>query len=200
MRLQADVRQAVLRRYAQRIVSRAWAAPAAVAVGLLALSGCSWLPFSSSSTPAPAQSCPSAVILRPLSNTAVFGSALERNPENVAFYGLLSEVDRRCDYVGDAMHLSLDVIVVGQRGPAGKTNTVDLTYFVAVTGPNQSILSKKPFTVRIAFDPDQIRAGVTDHIEEVIPLAGHKGTDLNILVGFQQNPDVVDFYKHFRGR
>ena len=133
-------------------------------------------------------------------NTAVFGSALERNPENVAFYGLLSEVDRKCDYDGDAMHLSLDVIVVGQRGPAGKTNTVDLTYFVAVTGPNQSILSKKPFTVRIAFDPDQIRAGVTDHIEEVIPLPGHKGTDLNILLGFQQNPDVTDFYKHFRGR
>jgi hypothetical protein len=180
-------------------VNRGCAAPAAVAVGLLVLSGCSWLPFSSSST-TPAQSCPTAVILRPLSNTAVFGSAPERNPENVAFYGLLSEVDRKCDYAGDAMHLSLDVIVVGQRGPAGKTNTVDLTYFVAVTGPNQSILSKKPFTVRIAFDPDQIRAGVTDHIEEVIPLAGHKGTDLNILLGFQQSPDVLDFYKHFRGR
>lgn len=198
MRLQADIRQAVLRRYAQRTVSRGWAAPAAVAVGLLVLSGCSW--FSSSSSTAPAQTCPTAVILRPLSNTAVFGSAPERNPENVAFYGLLSEVDRKCDYDGDAMNLSLDVIVVGQRGPAGKTNTVDLTYFVAVTGPNQSILSKKPFTVRIAFDPDQIRAGVTDHIEEVIPLAGHKGTDLNILLGFQQSPDVLDFYKHFRGR
>ncbi len=199
MRLQADIRQAVLRRYAQRTVSRGWAAPAAVAVGLLVLSGCSWLPFSSSSTP-PAQSCPTAVILRPLSNTAAFGSAPERNPENVAFYGLLSEVDRKCDYAGDAMHLSLDVIIVGQRGPAGKTNTVDLTYFVAVTGPNQSILSKKPFTVRITFEPDQIRAGVTDHIEEVIPLAGHKGTDLNILVGFQQSPEILDFYKHYRGR
>ena len=179
-------------------MNRGWAAWVAVVLGLLLLSGCSW--FSSSSSTTASQSCPSAVILRPLSNTAVFGSALERNPENVAFYGLLSEVDRRCDYVGDAMHLSLDVIIIGQRGPAGKTNTVDLTYFVAVTGPDQSIISKKPFTVRIGFDPDQIRAGVTDHIEEVIPLAGHKGTDLHILLGFQQNPETVDFYKHFRGR
>jgi len=198
VRLQADIRQAVLRRYAQRTVNRGWAAPAAALVGLLLLSGCSW--FSSSSSTTSAQSCPSAIILRPLSNTAVFGSAPERNPENVAFYGLLSEVDRRCDFVGDAMHLSLDVIVVGQRGPAGKINSVDLNYFVAVTGPAQSIISKKLFTVRIGFEPDQIRAGVTDHIEEVIPLAGHQGTDLNILLGFQQNPDVVDFYKHFRGR
>ncbi len=130
----------------------------------------------------------------------MFGSAPERNPENVAFYGLLSEVDRKCEFVGDAMHLSLDVIVVGQRGPAGKTDGVDLTYFVAVTGPGQSIISKKPFTVHIAFNPDQIRAGVTDHIEESVALAGHKGTDLNVLLGFQQSPDVVEFYKNYRGR
>jgi hypothetical protein len=178
-------------------VTRTRAAQVAAVLGLLVCSGCGWF---SSSSKTPAQTCPSAVILRPLANTAVFGSAPERNPENVAFYGLLSEVDRQCEYSGDAMHLSLDVIVVGQRGPAGKGDSVDLTYFVAVTGPDQSIISKKPLTVRIGFDPKQIRAGVTDHIEETIPLAGHKGTDLNVLVGFQQSPDVVDFYKHFRGR
>jgi hypothetical protein len=177
-------------------VSRARAAQGAAFVGLLALSGCSW--FSSSSTPP--QTCPSAVILRPLANTAVFGTGAEPRPDNVAFYGLLSEVDRKCDHTGDAVHMSLDVIVIAQRGPAAKSDAVDLTYFVAVTGPDQTIISKKPFTVRIAFDPDQVRSGVTDHIEETIPLAGHKGSDISLLLGFQQTPQVVDFYKHFRGR
>jgi hypothetical protein len=178
-------------------VSRARAAPAAAVFGLLALSGCSW--FSSSSSK-PAEACPSAIILRPLANTAVFGPAPERRPENVAFYGLLSEVDRTCEYTGDAVRMSLDVIVIGQRGPAGKADAVDLTYFVAVTGPDRAILSKKPFAVHIAFDPDQVRSGVTDHIEEMIPLGGHKGGDLNVVLGFQQSPEVIDFYKHFRGR
>ncbi|MGH7044981.1 MAG: hypothetical protein ACREE2_01155 [Stellaceae bacterium] len=140
------------------------------------------------------------MILRPLANTAVFGPAPERLPANVAFYGLLSEVDRTCEYTGNAVQVSLDVIVIGQRGPAAKGDTVDLGYFVAVTGPDRTILSKNPFAVRITFDPDQIRAGVTDHIEETIPLAGHQGSDLDILLGFQQSPDVIDFYKHFRGR
>ena len=149
---------------------------------------------------APPEACPSAVILRPLANTAVFGPAPQRVPENVAFYGLLSEVDRKCEYTGDAVHMTLDVIVIGQRGPAAKGDAADLGYFVAVTGPDRTILSKKPFSVHIAFDPDQIRAGVTDHIEETVALAGHKGTDLNFVIGFQQSPDVVDFYKHFRGR
>ena len=54
--------------------------------------------------------------------------------------------------------------------------------------------------MRIVFDTPQKRAGVTDHIEQTIPLGGRKGTDLSVIVGFQQSPEVVDFYKHFRGR
>jgi hypothetical protein len=173
------------------------AAAGAALLGLLALPGCGW--FSSPSRPA-AEACPTAVILRPLSNTAVFGPAPERRPDNVAFYGLLSEADLKCDYTAGAVRISLDTIVIGERGPAAKGDVVDLQYFVAVTEPDQSIISKKPFAVRIAFDSTQKRAGVTDHIEETIPLGSQKGSDLNVLLGFQQSPEVVDFYKHFRGR
>lgn len=130
----------------------------------------------------------------------MFGPRPERRPENVAFYGLLSEAELKCDYAGDALHIALDVIVIGERGPAAQGNSVDLQYFVAVTAPDQSVLSKRPFSVRIAFDANQRRAGVTDHIEETIPLGGRKGADLNVVLGFQQSPEVVDFYKHFRGR
>jgi hypothetical protein len=139
-------------------------------------------------------------VLRPLSNTAVFGPAPERRPDNVAFYGILSEADLKCQYTADTLRISLDVIVVGERGPASGGDAVDLQYFVAVTGPDQSILSKKPFAVRIAFAGGQKRAGITDHIEDTIALGGQKGSDLNVLLGFQQSPEVVDFYKHFRGR
>jgi hypothetical protein len=166
-----------------------------VLLGFLAFSGCSLI-----SSSKPQQACPAAVILRPLANTAVFGPTAEPKPDNVASYGVLSEVDRTCDYTGDAVQMTLDVIVVGQRGPAGKANSVDFTYFVAVTAPGQQVLSKKPFSVHIAFEPDQVRAGVTDHIVETIPLGGNKGSDLNLLVGFQQTPQAVEFYKHYRGR
>ena len=174
-------------------------APSAVLIGLLALSGCGLI--SSSSSKSTAEACPSAVILRPLANSAVFGSAEQRRPDNVAFYGLLSEADLKCEYTGDAMRVMLDVVVVGERGPAAvKADSVDFQYFVAVTGPDQSILGKRQFPVRIVFDTPQKRAGVTDHIEQTIPLGGRKGTDLTLDLGFQQSPEVVDFYKRFRGR
>jgi hypothetical protein len=139
-------------------------------------------------------------VLRPLSNTAVFGPRPERRPENVAFYGLLSEAELKCDYAGDALRITLDAIVIGERGPASQGNSVDLQYFVAVTAPDQSVLSKRTFPVRIGLESNQKRAGITDHIEETIPLGGRKGADLNVVLGFQQGPEVVDFYKHFRGR
>jgi len=198
VRLQVDRRQAVLRRYAREPVKRPCAARSAVLMGLLAISGCGWLGSSSASKPT--EACPSAVILRPLANTAVFGPAPERRPDNVAFYGLLSEAEAKCVYSGDAVRLVLDIVVVAERGPAAKADSADFQYFVAVTGPNQAILSKKPFPVRIVFDTPQKRSGVTDHIEETIALGGRQGTDLDILVGFQQSPEVVDFYKKFRGR
>jgi hypothetical protein len=177
-------------------VRRARTARIAVLIGLLTLSGCGWISPSSK----PTEACPSAVILRPLSNTAVFGPAPERRPDNVAFYGLLSEADLKCEYTGDAVRMILDVVVVGERGPAAKADSVDFQYFVAVTAADQSILGKRTFPVRIVFDTPQKRAGVTDHIEQTIPLGGRKGTDLSVIVGFQQSPEVVDFYKHFRGR
>ncbi len=173
------------------------AARGAALLGLVALSGCGW--FSSSSSE-PAAQCPSAVILRSLANTAVFGPGTGRRPENVAFYGLLSEVATKCSAGPDAMQAKFDVIVIGQRGPAAKGDTVDLPYFVAVTGPDQSVLSRNSFSVRIAFAPGKVRAGVTDHIEETIPLRGHRPSDLSIYLGFEQSPDAIEFYKRFRGR
>ena len=160
------------------------------------------MPFSSSKTAPPAAaSCPSAVILQPLRQTAVFAPGAEHQPLGVAFYGILDDVSSKCDRTGDAVRLSLDVVVIGERGPAGAAVTsLDLQYFVAVTGPGQTILSKRSLPVRIALPTGERRAGITDHIVESIPLGGRAPGDLSVVLGFQQSPDAVEFYKHFRGR
>jgi hypothetical protein len=166
------------------------------------LAGCSWFSSSSSQSSAPpTASCPTTAILHPLAQTAVFAPGATHQPMGVAFYGVLSEAKATCDRAGDALHVTLDIVVIGERGPAAGTgNGVDLQYFVAVTGPNQAILSKRSLPIRIALPADVKRAGVTDRLTQTIPLAGRAPGDLNIVVGFQQNPDVVDFYRHFRGR
>jgi hypothetical protein len=171
--------------------------------GPAALSGCSWVSpwFSSAPASAPAASCPSAVILRPLAQTAIFAPGAAHQPMGVGFYGILSDVEAKCERVGEAVRAALDVVVVAERGPAsGKAQELDMQYFVAVTGPDQAILSKRSFPVHIAIAGDARRSGVTDHIEETIPLGGRPPGELSIVIGFQQSPEIVDFYRHFRGR
>jgi hypothetical protein len=182
------------------------AAPALA--GLAMLSGCGSISspfdlFSSSSAPAgaPGATCPAATILHPLAQTAVFAPGATPQPMGVAFYGILNDVSVSCDTVAGGVHAGLDIIIIGQRGPAaGKADAVDLPYFVAVTGPNRTVLSKRTFAVRITIPAGKPRAGVTDHIEETIPTGGQPPGALGIVVGFQQGPEIVDFYKHFRGR
>jgi hypothetical protein len=220
LRLQGDRRQTLLRRRA-RIPLKPWlslvgmrfsqrwrqgAAPClrgALLPGCLALlSACGMFGSSDEAKAPPPAACPTTAILKPLSQTAVFSpGATARQPPAVAFYGVLSDVDVKCDRAGDALRASFDVVVVGERGPAaGGGESVDLQYFVAVTGPDQAILSKRSFPVRIAMPVNTRRSGVTDHIEETIPLGGRAPGDLNIVLGFQQSPEVIDFYRHFRGR
>ena len=141
------------------------------------------------------------MILRPLAQTAVFAPGATPQPAGVAFYGLLDDVSTKCERSGGTVHVSLDVVVIGERGPAARGGTgIDLQYFVAVTGPNQTILSKRTLPVHIEIQANARRDGVTDHIEETIPVASGQAGDLNIVLGFQQSPEVVDFYRHFRGR
>ena len=140
-------------------------------------------------------------MLRPLSQTAVFRPGAAPQPTNVAFYGVLSDVDAKCDRAGGTLRASLDVVIIGERGPAATgANSIDLQYFIAVTGPDHTILSKRTLPVRIDIPADARRAGVTDRIQELIPVSAVPPNQLNIMLGFQQGPDVVEFYRNFRGR
>jgi hypothetical protein len=175
----------------------------AILLGLTLLSGCGWF---SSDEPATRPivapgACPTAAILRPLTQTAVFAPGQSRQQAGVAFYGLLSEVNAKCEGAGDALRLKLDVVVVGERGPAaGTAGAVDLWYFVAVTGPDQAILGKRLFPVHIEIPAGAKRAGISDHIEEIIPLGGRSAGELSVVLGFQQSPEAVEFYRTNRGR
>jgi hypothetical protein len=174
-----------------------------VLVAAMALAGCGTIasinPFSSGSAVAP--TCPTAAILRPLAQTAVLRPGAEPRPPNVAFYGVLSDVEAKCSQAGGAVRASLDVVIIGERGPAaGGAGSLDLQYFVAVTGPDQTIISKRTLPVHLDIPADARRIGVTDHIEETIPLGAIPAGQLNIMLGFQQSPEIVDFYRHFRGR
>ena len=170
------------------------------AFALALLSACGNLnPFAKKSAPS-APACPVAAILRPLANTVVFAPGADRKPLYTSWNGIFSDITATCRLEGDTLHASLDNVIVGERGPAGRTNDVDFDYFVALTASDQTVLGKKLFSVHVSAAPDAKRAGVTDHIDVAFSTGGRPLTDLSLMVGFQLSPDAVQFYKNYRGR
>jgi hypothetical protein len=185
---------------------RSYAAAALLAAFTLALlASCSWVPFvGKKRAEKPINpSCPITVILHPLANTAVFNPSTppdELKPLYVAWYGIYSDISVTCTMSGGTLHATLDNVIVAERGPAARGNDVDLNYFVALTGADQSILGKKSFSVHVAVANNDKRGGVNDHIEVAFSTAGQPLSNLNITVGFQESPQAIEFYKNFHGR
>lgn len=170
-------------------------------VGLAALSSCSWVPFIGKKTEqAAAPACPVAAILRPLANTVVFGPGVEQKPLYVSWTGIFSDIQASCVAAGGTLHATLDNVIVAERGPTGHGNDVDFDYFVALTGSDQTILGKKVFSVHVTVPPDAKRAGISDHVEVAFATGGRPLSDLNIMVGFQESPAALNFYKTYRSR
>ncbi|MFZ2005279.1 MAG: hypothetical protein WB697_02545 [Stellaceae bacterium] len=181
------------------------AAALLAAFGLAFLASCSWIPFVGKKTSQkPANpACPITVILHPLANTAVFNPTVapgDLKPLNVAWYGIFSDVSATCTMSGGTLHAALDNVIVAERGPSARSNDVDLNYFVALTGSDQSILGKKSFSVHITVPDKGKRGGVSDHVEVAFSTGGRPISDLNITLGFQESPQSIEFYKNFRGR
>jgi hypothetical protein len=118
----------------------------------------------------------------------------------VAWYGVFSDISATCKMTGDTLHASLDNVIAAERGPAVRGNDVDFSYFVALTGADQSILGKKAFAVHLTVPDKAKRGGVNDHVEIAFATGGRPLSDLNITVGFQESPQAIEFYKNFRGR
>ena len=184
----------------------AWALGARIALalsGLAALSGCSMFLLLVLRTRGGARrACPTVAVLRSLSQTAVFAPGAERKPAGVAFYGILSDVESKCTRSGDAVLVTLDTVVIGERGPAsGGATSVDLQYFIAATDRTRRYDSQQAHAA--GADSDSRRgAPCRDH--RPCPGVGviwrPPPGDVRVVLGFQQTPEVVQFYKNFRGR
>jgi hypothetical protein len=180
---------------------RGAAAAACVGVALAVLSACGSVPFfGKKSAPPSAPACPVSAILRPLANNVVFAPGAEQKPIYASWNGIFSDISANCRIDGATLHASLDNVIVAERGPAGHGSDVDFDYFVALTASDQTILGKKVFSVHVTVPPDAKRSGVNDHVEVAFPTGGRPLSDLNIVVGFQLSPGVVQFYKNYRGR
>ena len=109
--------------------------------------------------------------------------------------GRITGLGGKC-LLDDSKHLrtELSVNLDLTRGPAAKSGTQDVAYFVSVS-QGDTILDKKIFRLAASFPGNTDRARLTtDEIDLVLPIDDKtQGNAYSILVGFQLTPDELAF-------
>jgi hypothetical protein len=160
----------------------------ALALSLLALTAmtaCS----SNEEAGAPAPACPRAFIIDAAARMAVPPPSVSEDPQALRYVAALSDIRSDCRHSGSAVEVDLGFNLLAQRGPALEADRVNLAYFVATIGPDQSILDKQTFDAEIRFAEGRQVAGTFEALTLRLPTASSAADALpQLYVGFQLDP------------
>jgi hypothetical protein len=160
-----------------------------LAVSFLALSAMTACSSNEEAGAPAAPACPRAFIIEPAARVAVPPPSISEDPQALRYVAALSDIRSDCRYGESAVEVDLGFNLVAQRGPALEGDRVELAYFVATIGPDQSILGKQTFAAEIQFPEGRQVAGTFEALTLRVPVASTAADALpQLYVGFQLDP------------
>src|SRR3546814_2989712 len=80
------------------------------------------------------------------------------------------------------------------RGPANSDRLANITYFVAVSQVDRTVLARESFDIAIPFPGNRTRVSGLEEIGQVITLpAGQDGGDYLIYVGLEPTHEEIEY-------
>lgn len=129
--------------------------------------------------------CPALGFVRGTESITLFGSG-DGNAQDVRFEAFISNLTAKCSGNRRRIRVRTSFEIVARRGPASDVDVIGFPFFVAVVSADQRVLNKKVFESVIRFQPNQLRAGIREVVEQEIRLGEDQDReDFEILTGFQ---------------
>lgn len=155
----------------------------------VALSGCSV--FQKKKTPPP---CPPIYILADTAKITKYKPGPGRDLTDVEIEAEIAGYKGDCFYTEDGGEVAFQISFTVKRGPAGKREGSELSYFVAIPKFFPAEGAKGVFTVPITF-PEGVDVARTTDDEVVmrIPIKDREVVDdYEIYIGFQTTPEELE--------
>ena len=139
--------------------------------------------------------CPTIGILKEAEKLKKFRLGGSKEPSGVVFDARISRVVGKCSVTQSKLTANINsgLEVLADGGPALKEDSAQLEYFVAVTDPDEKIVSRETFAVKLEFGKDSRKARAVDYVSFSIPnatpevLRGYR-----IFYGIQMTRDELD--------
>ncbi len=153
-----------------------------------------------------APACPNIVIVKVTAELTTFRPGPGRDLTDVVLDARIDRFDGECetdleDDRSGKVEVDLQLIFEATRGPANDTRTGEFRYYVAIANRGGAILAKKVFATEFEFKGNRNRIGAVEELTQEIPLRpGELGEDFDIFIGFQLNPEQLDYNRAKRLR
>ncbi len=142
--------------------------------------------------------CPSGAALAPdAASMTVFKPGAPIDLSSVLYTVKIVDVKPDCDIAKrqDSVQSSLEIDFRATRAPNGEAVSYTVPYFVAVTGPDNKVIAKYPYTVEFSFAPGQAVADFTDSVDSIdIALRrGEKAYAYSLFAGLQLTKQQLEY-------
>jgi len=143
--------------------------------------------------------CPVVSFVDGLDRMTAFGQGGAADISNVAYSAQMTRLAAICKFGGRGTTVSVEFLLIADRGPADRERVARPGYFVAVTDPKGEILAKEVFQAEIPFADNRRRVGRKEEVEPFLPSPSgiRDFTGYRVLIGFQLTPEQVEFNKSY---
>jgi hypothetical protein len=153
--------------------------------GLLALASCG----TADPELPPAEPCPAALLLDGAERISAYRQGVEPGPEELRYIAVLADLSSSCRYYNDdsgqGVDVDLNFKLIAERGPALSGNE-EVTYFVAMVGPGNQIVSRDVLSGDLPFTEGAERVGLSEDLTLRLPsITAAQGRAYTLYVGFQ---------------
>ena len=166
-----------------------------VALVAFVLVGCETLGFTSGGrgeapvVEQPVLVCPRVASPSDTADLVRFRTPESRDLTDLVVSARITSLNGTCALVNRnaAVQVTVTMGVEAMRGPAAPGRTIQLPYFVAVTGPDEEVLDKAVYTLAVEFPANMQRARMQgEEIRLTIPVTAERPASANrVYVGFQ---------------
>lgn len=142
--------------------------------------------------------CPGIGFMEFADSAAFFANAAQKpTPDDVAVYATMRNLAGACESsVNERIKIEFAFDLIAQKNkidyPATQQN---LSYFVAVLGPGETVLQRQNFYVTLDFGKEVAASSYEEQMVDLPLAAGTNPQSYNIVVGFALTPEQLSFNK-----
>lgn len=141
----------------------------------------------------PVPICPQVAVLRDLELIRDYGNE-KPDPAELVAQAKMRGVEGDCAYRKDGIDVKFNLLMAAERGPRLGGLSAGFPYFVAVVGPDETILNKDRMTMEFGFSSEDKLSLRSESLRVFIPLAKADwptGPHYRVLMGFQLNEEQL---------